>query len=153
MMLLPLMWLYDNPSRTSNLRVVCAFFSNLTLSCLCSTYILTGCSSLKWAIDTRLVLPLPWIGIYFHLYSNDITVTTIDLRVKHNIGSICRNLRLCDVILHLLLFYKSKSHILSIVNVCLSFTQNFDTVPQMVSEIWLKTYTKNSSFSMLCCCT
>jgi hypothetical protein len=40
--------------------------------------ILTGCSSLKWAIDTRLVLPLPWIGIYFHLYSNDITVTTID---------------------------------------------------------------------------
>ena len=74
-------------------------------------------------------------------------------RVKHNIGSICRNLLLCDVILHLLLFYKSKSHILSIVNVCSSFSQNFDTVPQMVSEIWLKTYTKNGSFSMLCCCT
>ena len=69
--------------------------------------------------------------------------------VKHNIGSICRNLQLCDVILYLLLFYKSKSHIHEIVNVCLSFSQNFDTVPQMVSEIWLKTFTKNCSFSML----
>jgi hypothetical protein len=66
--------------------------------------------------------------------------------MKHNIGSICRNLLLCDVILHLLLFYKGKSYILAIVNVCSSFSQNFDTVPQMVSEIWLKTYTKMALF-------
>ena len=75
------------------------------------------------------------------------------IRVKYNIGSICNNQLLCNIILYLLLSYISKLFIYGCLNGRATLSQNFSILAQAVSEIWHKTYPKNGSFCVLCCCT